>query len=59
MNRVNSNDKKRGMEFIDENVGELIESLQHMGNALAKIQKQLGIKEVPLPLIDKEENLKY
>lgn len=56
MKGIDCNDKKIGMEFIDDHVGELIESLQHMGKALAKIQKQLGIKEVPLPLIDKEEN---
>ena len=56
MDRVNGSNKKTRTDFVDDDPGELIESLVHMGRALAKIQKHLGIKEVPLSLIDKEEN---
>jgi hypothetical protein len=43
------------MELEKEDLGELIESLQYMGKALVKIQKQLGIKEVSLPILDEGE----
>ena len=49
------NNKEVKMELEKEDLGSLIESLQHMGKALTKIQKQLGIKELSLPLLEEGE----
>ena len=49
------NNKEVKMELEKEDFGNLVESLQHIGKALTKIQKQLGIKEVSLLLLDKGE----
>jgi hypothetical protein len=43
------------IELEEEDFGNLIESLQHIGKALTRIQKQLGIKEVALPLLEESK----
>ena len=43
------------IELEEEDFGNLIESLQHIGKALKRIQKKLGIKDVALSLLDESE----
>ena len=56
MKEIELNGKKMEMGFQEDDVGELINSLHNIGRAIRKIEKELGIKEAPLPLIDFEEN---
>jgi len=56
LNGIECNGKKMGTGFKEDDVGELINSLHNIGRAIRKIEKQLGIKETPLPMIDLEEN---
>jgi hypothetical protein len=56
LNEIKCNAKKVGMELKEDNIGELINSLQNIGKAIRYIEKELGIKETPLPMIDLEEN---
>ena len=44
------------MGLKEDDIGELINSLQNLGKAIRKIEKKLGIKETPLPTIDLEKN---
>jgi hypothetical protein len=45
------------MDFKKDDISELINSLHNIGRAIRQIEKQLGIKEAPLPMIKSEENL--
>ena len=56
MNRIEPNGEKMVAGFHEDDVGELINSLHNIGRAIRKIEKQLGIKETSLPMIDLEEN---
>jgi hypothetical protein len=56
LNEIKCNDEKIGTNFKEDDIGELINSLQNLGRAIRKIEKKLGIKESPLPTIDLEEN---
>ena len=56
MNEIKFNAKKMGVELKEDDIGELLNSLQNIGKAIRKIEKKLGIKEVPLPMIDLEKN---
>ena len=56
MNGIEPNGKKMVKGFKEDDVSELINSLHNIGRAIRKIEKQLGIKETSLPIIDLEEN---
>ena len=56
MNGIKFNDDKMVMGYKKDDIGELINSLHTIGRAIRKIEKQLGIKETPLPMIESEEN---
>ena len=56
MNGIKCSDKKMAMDLKEADIGDLINSLQNIGKAIRKIEKKLGIKEVPLPMIDLEKN---
>jgi hypothetical protein len=43
------------LKLENQDLGELIQSLRKIGKAITKIQKQLGIEEIPLPLLDEGE----
>jgi hypothetical protein len=51
----NGDEMIKGLE--EDDIGELINSLQNIGRAIKKIEKKLGIKKTPLPTIDLEEYL--
>jgi hypothetical protein len=53
---IEPNGNKMVKGFKEDDVGVLINSLHNIGRAIRKIEKQLGIKETPLPMIDLEEN---
>ena len=53
---IEPNANKRVKDFKEDDVDALINSLHNIGRAIRKIEKQLGIKETPLPMIDLEEN---
>ena len=57
MNEIKWNGEKMGMGFEQEDISELINSLHNIGRAIRKIEKQLGIKETPLPMIESEDNV--
>jgi hypothetical protein len=46
------------MGFEQDDISELINSLHNIGRAIRKIEKQLGIKETPLPMIESEDTVK-
>ena len=56
MNGIEPNGRKIVKSFNEDDVSELINSLHNIGRAIRKIEKQLGIKETSLPIIDLEEN---
>ena len=56
MNGIEPNGRKMVKSFNEDDVSELIDSLHNIGRAIRKIEKQLGIKETSLPIIDLEEN---
>ena len=53
---IERNGNKMVKAFKKDDVDALINSLHNIGRAIRKIEKQLGIKETPLPIIDLEEN---
>ena len=55
---IEPNGNKMVKAFKKDDVDALINSLHNIGRAIRKIEKQLGIKETPLPIIDLEENFK-
>ena len=57
MKGIESNGNKMVKGVQEDDVGALINSLHNIGRAIRKIEKQLGIKETPLPMIDIEENV--
>jgi hypothetical protein len=58
LNGIERNGKKMKTAFNEDDLGELINSLQNMGRALRKIEKKLGIKEASLAILDLEESFK-
>ena len=58
LNELKGNDKKMGVDLKETDIGELVNSLQNIEKAIRKIEKELGIKEAPLPTIDLEENFR-
>jgi hypothetical protein len=56
LNGIKCSDKKMGMDLKEADIGDLINSLQNIGKAIRKFEKKLGIKEIPLPMIDLEKN---
>jgi len=56
LNGIEPNGRKMVKSFNEDDVSELIDSLHNIGRAIRKIEKQLGIKETSLPIIDLEEN---
>ena len=57
MNEIKQNGEKIAMGFKQDDISELINSLNNIGRAIRKIEKQLGIKETPLPMIESEDNM--
>ena len=57
MKGIESNGNKMVKGVQEDDVGALINSLHNIGRAIREIEKQLGIKETPLPMIDIEENV--
>ena len=55
---IEPNGNKMVKAFRKDDVNALINSLHNLGRAIRKIEKQLGIKETPLPIIDLEENFR-
>jgi len=53
---IKCNDKRMGKDLKEDDIGELIHSLQNIGRAIRTIEMKLGIKETTLPMIDLEEN---
>ena len=53
---IEPNGNKMVKAFKKDDLDALINSLHNIGRAIRKIEKQLGIKETPLPIIDLEEN---
>ena len=45
-----------GTDLKEDDIGDLIHSLQKIGRAIWKIEMELGIKETALPMIDLENN---
>ena len=56
MPKIKCNGEKMVTGFKKDDIGELINSLHTIERAIREVEKQLGIKEAPLPMLDLEGN---
>jgi hypothetical protein len=56
LNGKESKGKEMKIDVGENEIGELIESLKNQGRILKRLQRILGIEELPLPIIGGEDN---